>query len=50
MASLLYDTSPADPLTFVLVGLVLGCVALLASWIPTRRAVAVDPVEAMRYE
>ncbi len=50
MASLLYDTSPADPLTFAVVALVLGGVALLASWIPTRRAVAVDPVEAMRYE
>jgi predicted permease len=50
MTALLYDTSPADPLTFAVVALVLGGVALLASWIPTRRAVAVDPVEALRYE
>jgi putative ABC transport system permease protein len=50
MASLLYDTSPADPLTFAVVGLVLSGVALLASWIPARRAVAVEPVEAIRYE
>jgi putative ABC transport system permease protein len=50
MTSLLYETSPADPLTFAVVGLVLGAVALLASWIPTRRAVGVDPVEAIRYE
>jgi ABC-type antimicrobial peptide transport system permease subunit len=50
MTSLLYDTSPADPLTFAVVGLVLSGVALLASWIPARRAMAVEPVEAIRYE
>lgn len=48
--SLLHDVSPTDPLTFVCVALLLAGVALLASYIPARRAARIDPMEALRYE
>ncbi len=48
MSSLLYDVKASDPQTFVLTGLILLALALVASWIPARRATRVDPVEVVR--
>ena len=48
MTSLLFGVSPADPITFVGVPATLAFVALLACWIPARRAVRIPPVAALR--
>ena len=50
LAGTLYQVSPADPKTFVVVAIVLSGVALLACWLPARRAARVNPMVALRCE
>jgi ABC-type antimicrobial peptide transport system permease subunit len=50
MKSLLFGVSPLDPFTYVSVLIVLAASAVLASYLPARRAAAVNPVEALRAE
>jgi ABC-type lipoprotein release transport system permease subunit len=48
LRSQLYEVSASDPLTFVGVAALLAAVALVASWVPSRRAARVDPTVTLR--
>ena len=50
MRSLLFEIGAGDPLSLVVVGLLLTLVALAACWLPARRAAKVDPAVALSYE
>jgi ABC-type antimicrobial peptide transport system permease subunit len=50
VAKLLFDTQPNDPLTFIGVGGILALIAVLAAYVPARRATRVDPMIALRAE
>jgi putative ABC transport system permease protein len=50
LKAFLFGVEPTDPATLIAVGLLFVCVALLACWVPARRAARVDPLEALRYE
>jgi putative ABC transport system permease protein len=48
LAGLLYDVRPNDPLTFAAIAVLVAMIALLASYLPARRAIRIDPTEALR--
>jgi ABC-type antimicrobial peptide transport system permease subunit len=50
LRSILFDVQPSDPITLIAVGALLLCVALLACYLPARRAATVDPLNALRAE
>ncbi len=50
LSSFLFEVEPTDPPTLIVAGALFIGVALLACWVPVRRAVSVDPMVALRYE
>jgi ABC-type lipoprotein release transport system permease subunit len=50
MKEQLYGVTISDPLTLIVIALLLTLVALIACWLPARRAAKVDPLVALRYE
>jgi putative ABC transport system permease protein len=50
LRSFLFGLQPTDPVTLVSVGFLFTVVALLACWVPTRRAAKASPLDALRYE
>ena len=50
MTRFLYDVQPTDPITFVAVSILLMAIALLACYMPARKAMKVDPMILLRYE
>jgi putative ABC transport system permease protein len=50
LRSFLFEVEPTDPLTLIAVAVLFSGVALMACWVPTRRAAGIDPLEALRYE
>jgi putative ABC transport system permease protein len=50
LSSMLFELSPGDPTTLIAVSILLGAIALLASYLPARRATRIDPVVALRAE
>jgi putative ABC transport system permease protein len=50
LSSLLYGVRPSDAITFFTVSMILTAVAFIASYLPARRAMRVDPIVALRYE
>jgi putative ABC transport system permease protein len=48
LRSMLFGVAPRDPATFAVVGVTLTMVALIATWVPTRRTIGADPVKALR--
>ena len=50
LATQLFQVSPFDPLTFAVTSVVLLMAAILASYVPARRAAKIDPIVALRYE